>query len=552
MGTPMLRDFETEDFLTLIYEKVMEDLHLEPRFEIIQPMSRELAKTYDKLSLELGDPDDLKTLVTQMSGGRIDLPIKKFFETLKANYHFPIMDFSQFRQLVVTDLQEMGRLEIGEIKSKVETLKAFVGLSFGDIKKIIESKGFEVKDEKMITLYPQALEALERALIWINEKHKDYTLTEKLGLYIQLTFPKNEEELQGYYEKNRSLLEAVIAVQKIENIAIFTRMLTEGATIEVSTLTKEALVNWRNEISEITREAKDEKRMQKEEAKKKKIPLDEPLITLLFNDIIPRLLQKKNLKAILMEIKGKFTTPQSKIVLAQLLQVMQPIEQDFIDILFAEDGKGYYKNFDENEQEEKPLLYFAILYKALIENQIDFLVEVIKNSSEHYLLRIGTRKLFLIKIYQNSRIKNPIGENRVIGAFLTSYENMILNESEELKIRNENLLQFSKMIINGFPELSDTLNTSLGDLFIKIYSEILDVNLLNKFVSLKKLTGKESDKLELLKNAFKLYEAIAKELSNNAKRPREQARRNEYLLAKMERKLAGNVKKIKGKSITFN
>ncbi len=549
MDAPILKDFKIDDLIPLAYEKVMEDLHLPPGYEIIQPMSRELSGAYHKMGLGL---DNLESLVIQISEGKLDLPLKKYFETLKSNYHFPIMDFSQFRQLVVSDFQETGRLEPGDLKAKIETFQAFANIFFGNIRKIIESKRFEVKDEKMIHLYPQALEAYERALMWIDEKHADNTLKEKMAFYLQLTFPKNEEELQGIYEKNRSLLEAVIAVQKIENIAIFTRMLTEGANIDVSTLTKESLVNWRNEVSEITRQAKDEKRIQKEEAKKKKIPLDEPLITLLFNDIVPRLLQKKNLKTILMEIKGNFTSPQSKIVLGQLLQVMQPIEQDFIDILFAEDGKDYYKNFDENEQEENSLLYFAILYKALIENQIDFLVELIKNHTEHYLLRIGVRKLFLIKIYQNSRIKNPVGENRVISAFLNSFEKMILNDSEDLKIRNENLIQFSRMIITGFPDLSENLNTSLSDLFIKIYSEILDINLFNKFVSLKKLTEKESDKLELLKNGFKLYEAIVKGLSNNANKPRDQARRNEFVLAKMERKLAGNVKKIKSKSITLN
>ena len=543
-----LNNFKLQDYLPVILENLIDSIALPPPYDIICQISYEFNTVYDEIAMSLTDPYSVSNILNQIKLGKTDSTLKKFFETIRANNHFYKIDFDQFKRLFLQSFVNIGKMDINALKNKIEVFRSLIDYSFGDLVKIIKSKEFEVNDEKMKILYPQVLEAYERTLRWVVEKFPDKSLIDRISLFVQINFPANEESLIDFYEKNKSLLEPVFAVQKIENISILTRLLSEGANIDVGMLVKEALVFWRNEISDIIRMAKEEKRILKEEAKKKKIRITEEEIDLLYNEITPRFLENKNLKAILMEIKDKY---QNKRLLAQIMSDLSTTENDYIEILNKKNYDNLLKHFDENQYEDKPILYFAILYKALIENQIDFLADIVKLFDENYFLKLAARKLLFIKMIQNSKIKNAVGENRVFVAFLNSFERIICNDNEPLNIRKENLLILSKMIIAGFQELPESFNNLLDDLFIKIFNDILDINLINKFATLKRITEKETEKLDLMKHALKLYELVISELSNRTSKTREQNRRNDFLLSKIERKLSNNVKKIKSRAITL-
>jgi len=150
---------------------------------------------------------------------------------------------------------------------------------------------------------------------------------------------------------------------------------------------------------------------------------------------------------------------------------------------------------------------------------------------------------------QNCRVKNPMGAGRVMNAFLSSYERIILEPKEPLEIRKDTLIKLSFLVIHGLPDLGDHFDTDLVDMFTKVYTEVLDVNLVTRFSNLKKLSDAENEQLELLKEGLKWYEVIVREIGRRKNKSREQNRRNDLLLNKMERKLSSNVKKIQARSV---
>ncbi|MDH5681502.1 MAG: hypothetical protein OEZ36_07940 [Spirochaetota bacterium] len=542
---------ELMDYMPCVFESVTLELGLRAPYEIIYQIAKDLNSAYSEISLDLENPQSIVTLFNQVKAQKLEFPIRKFFETVRSNFGFNKLDYPQFRRIILQQMVNFNKLDKENAKERMDLFKSISDYEFGNIRKILKSRDFPVKEEAMLKLYPQVLEGYERVLMWINEKHPDETDAEKVKWYSQIHFPENEEELIAIYEKNRSLTESVFSVTKLENIAILTRVFSGGASIDIGVLIKEALVNWRNEISEITRTAKEERRIQKEDAKRKKIDTTEEEVEMLYDLLIPGLLEGKNLKEILVDKKDILVTPQAKKIFASLLQQLNPVEDEFVDILKMEKPMKLFKGFDKNEFEGRAICYFGLLYKAYLDGNIDFLLDLIKQQKENYLLRLSCRKLFFLKIQDNSKIKNPVGENKVFGAFLSSFERIIMNEEEPLENRRDNLVQFSKLIISGFPDLSESFNTMLNDLFIKLYSELLDVNLLNKYASLKKMSEKENVEMEMMKDAFKLYEAITRELANPANKTRDQMRRNEFLLTKIERKLAANVKKIRTKTVSL-
>ncbi len=548
----ILTNYKLMDYMPVVLEQAMNKLSIDPPYQMIYQISLDFNDNYLNLAPHLQNPYETDTIITQIKEGRLDYPLKKFFQTLLSNYLYKGDDFPLFKEIIIEQLRQINLLDKDTLDKKIDLYHILIEYHFGDIPKIVQSKSFEVNDERLLDFFPQLIEGYERTLLFIQQKYDNTSIIDKIQYYAQVTFPQNEEQLIAYYEKNKSLTESILTVQKIENISIITRMFSEGAPIDISIIVKEALVNWRNEISDIIKQAKEEKRIIKEDSKKKKLNSSDEEIDILYNEVTPRFLQKKNLKAILVEVKDKFSSPQSLKSFARLMKELNSVEMDFLDVIFSDNGDKYYKNFDQNEFEGKAYVYFAVLYKAFIENQVDFLIDIIKNTVENYFLRIAARKLLFIKILQNSKIKNPVGENKIFNGYLNSFERIILNEEEPINIRRENLLFLSKQILTGYPDLSDVFNTQLNDIFIKIYSEILDVNLFNKFAGLKKISEKENCQLELMKDAFKLYEVISRELSNTKNKSREQIRRNEFLLTKMDRKLSSNVSKIKSRSVILN
>ncbi|MDH4127873.1 MAG: hypothetical protein OEV44_03905, partial [Spirochaetota bacterium] len=348
-----LNNFKLQDYLPVILENLIDSIALPPPYDIICQISYEFNTVYDEIAMSLTDPYSVSNILNQIKLGKTDSTLKKFFETIRANNHFYKIDFDQFKRLFLQSFVNIGKMDINALKNKIEVFRSLIDYSFGDLVKIIKSKEFEVNDEKMKILYPQVLEAYERTLRWVVEKFPDKSLIDRISLFVQINFPANEESLIDFYEKNKSLLEPVFAVQKIENISILTRLLSEGANIDVGMLVKEALVFWRNEISDIIRMAKEEKRILKEEAKKKKIRITEEEIDLLYNEITPRFLENKNLKAILMEIKDKY---QNKRLLAQIMSDLSTTENDYIEILNKKNYDNLLKHFDENQYEDKPIL----------------------------------------------------------------------------------------------------------------------------------------------------------------------------------------------------
>jgi hypothetical protein len=304
------------------------------------------------------------------------------------------------------------------------------------------------------------------------------------------------------------------------------------------------LVSWRNEYTEIIRQAKELKIIAKEEAKKKKVDFNEDEVYILFDEIAPRLLKDKTLKSILLEIRDKFTSVKEKTQLSNLLMAMSTVEKDFVYTLRRGKEDKNIKDFNKNSFEKKPYLYLAVIYRAFTDNNMDFLAGILKNNKENYSLRLAARKLIFERIMMNSQVKNPIGKNRIIGIFLTSFEKMTLNEGEDTNIRIENLKRLSRLMVSSIPELGGSFDILLGNTFVKVFAELLDVNLLNRYLGSKKLNKKELDNIELLKYGFKLYKLVSLEMHNIMNKSRDLKRRNEFQLAKIERKLLGSIKKI--------
>ncbi len=540
-----LSDFEMKEYVPLIFESAVEAFSLAPPYEIIHSINLEFYAEYQNLIGELTDPFGITTVLEQIEEGKLDSVLQKFYHTLYANFAVHQIPFESFKQLILKETLELSRLDKETIQEKISVFQTIIKLHFGNVKKILLDAAFEANDEKMQILFPQLLEGYERVLMALDQRHKENSMVEKVLALAQVVFIYTEEDLLAFCEKNQSLLEGKYLVEKLENIAILTRLFSEGTNIDVGIFIKEVLVNWRNEFTDLIRQAKEEKRILKEDAKKKKIKVTEETIDLLYSEIAPRFLENKNLKAILMEIKGNFKTTEDKVLLSELLKQLTTIEQPFIKLLQKEEINAHYKNFNKNEFEENPLMYFAVLYKSLADNQIDFLADVLKKTDEHYQLRLGARKLLFTRMIQNTKIKNPVGENRIIGLFLSSFERFILNDDEPIAIRRDNIVRLTKMIIMGNIDLGENFDTLLSDIFIKVFTEVLDVNLVNKYANLKKLSAKEAEAIELVKNAFKLYEIVSKELHNIDNKTREQARRNDILINKIERKLLNSIKKIR-------
>lgn len=552
-GTNALIEYEMKDFLPIAIESLMEAISLKPiPYNIIYQINHELNQEYGHLVSDLTNPYKAQTISEQIKLGQLDNTLQKFYYTLEANFTFNKIQFDAFKLTFANEILSLDELEDEVIHSKIQIFKTLVEHHFGNIRKILESAEIEIKDDRMQIIYPQLLEGYERILLAIDEKYKDSSLVEKVLEIDQIYFVQDEEELINFYDKNKSLLEGKYLVDKIENIGILTRLFSEGASIDVGIFAKEVLVEWRNEFSEITRQAREEKRLIKEEAKRKKIPYKEDLIDILYNEIAPRFLQKKNLKTILMEIKGNFTTQEEKVLLTTILKAINEVEQQIIDMLFSENGDKFYNKFEKNGYEGNPILYFVVLYKALLDNNIDFIAEIMKNQEEHYLLRMAARKMLYEKMVQNSQVKNPVGEGRVIGLFISSFEKIVLNDDEPIEYKRDNLVRLAKLVIQGVPEFGEQFETGLSDTYIKIFSEVLDINLVNKYAGLKKLSSKETEQLELLKDGFKLCEAVNRGLQSTSNKSRDQIRRNDLLLSKIDRKLGSVVKKIKIHSNILN
>ncbi len=536
-----LNQYDIKEYSPLVFERVIQSINIEVPYSFIATISKEFSINYEELSISLSDPWEIKTILKQITIGKLDKAINKIYYTLDSNFHLKNMSFKLFKKTLSKELSELAKMDSEIISKRITIFSKLSHYHFGNIKEILLSKTLKVKNKKFIDLYSSLLEGYERILIAI--KNKGMNLIDTIIAFDEINFP-SEEELIKFYEKNHSLLEGKYLIDKLENISILTRLFSNSNNIDVSIFIKEVLVSWRNEYTDIIRHSKELKKIEKEEAKKKKVDFDEEQIYILFDEIIPRLLKNKSLKSILLEIKNKFTSPEEKKQLSNILIAINTLEKDFIYILRHGKPDKHFGNFNKNLFEKKPYLYLSVIYRAFTANNIDFLANILKHHEENYFLRIAARKLIFARMMMNSQIKNPVSKNRVIGIFLSSFEKMILNKEEVINTRIETLKKLSKLMINGISELGDSFDVLLGDLFVKVFTELLDVNLLNKYIRAKKLSKKELDNIELLKCGFKLYKIVSLEMSNNINKSRLLKRRNEFQLIKIERKLLSNIKKI--------